>query len=262
MTRLAIYLRPVRGEPCRRARGRSAYLFVCWPRAAAIARRQHDEFVVRPCDAKHFSILDTHSTRHGTLKPYLSSMLIRDDSNRSVASSSVFLSFLPSAITVGKPHRRYSVFCLSITNQCPWTGEPFRAIAIRSSSVTFPFRFRPLFGIAEQLADIGASYLPRFHSATTFCRTLKQKIRERISRFASISPRSFLSIYRSYLGRPFRVEPRRSLLHTSVVRGARRGFADFLRFGFVERGTHTSRRDASHCSISNSHPTRRRALKS
>lgn len=92
MTRLAIYLRPVRGEPCRRARGRSAYLFVCWPRAAAIARRQHDEFVVRPCDAKHFSILDTHSTRHGTLKPYLSSMLVRDDSNRSVASS--FLSFL------------------------------------------------------------------------------------------------------------------------------------------------------------------------
>lgn len=86
MTRLAIYLRPVRGEPCRCARGRSAYLFVRWPRAAAIARRQHDEFVVRPCDAKDFSILDTHSTRHGTLKPYLSTMFIRDHINRLVAS--------------------------------------------------------------------------------------------------------------------------------------------------------------------------------
>lgn len=66
-------------------------------------------------------------------------------------------------------------FRLSITNQCPWTGEPFRAIAIRSSSETFPFRFRPLFGIAEQLADIGASYLPRFHSATAFGRTLDKR---------------------------------------------------------------------------------------
>ena len=154
MTRLAIYLRPVRGEPCRCARGRSAYLFVCWPRAAAaIARRQHDEFVVRPCDAKDFSILDTHSTRHGTLKPYLSTVFIPDDISRSVAS------FLSSPII----------------NQCPWTGEPFRTIAIRSSSETFPFRFRPLFGIAEQLADIGASYLPRFHSAPTFCRTLNKR---------------------------------------------------------------------------------------
>lgn len=71
-TRAAIYLRPVRGEPCRRARARSAYLLVYWPRAAAISRRQHDEFVVRPCDAKDFSILDTHSARHRTLKPYLS----------------------------------------------------------------------------------------------------------------------------------------------------------------------------------------------
>lgn len=72
-------------------------------------------------------------------------------------------------------HRRLLRFCLSITNQCPWTGEPFRTIAIRSSSETFPFRFRPLFGIAEQLADIGASYLPRFHSAPTFCRTLNKR---------------------------------------------------------------------------------------
>lgn len=89
MTRLAIYLRPVRGEPCRCARGRSAYLFVCWPRAAAaIARRQHDEFVVRPCDAKDFSILDTHSTRHGTLKPYLSTVFIPDDISRSSFLSS------------------------------------------------------------------------------------------------------------------------------------------------------------------------------
>lgn len=84
----------------------------------------------------------------------------------------------------------------------------------------------------------------------------EQKIKERF-RFHHPS----FSVYRSYLGRPFRVEPRRSLLHTNV-RNTRRGFAHFLRFGFIERGTDTSRRDASHCSIPNSHPTRRRTLKS
>ena len=38
---------------------------------------------------------------------------------------------------------------LSVTNECPWTGKPFRAVAVRSPSETLPLRFRLLFGIAE-----------------------------------------------------------------------------------------------------------------
>ena len=64
---------------------------------------------------------------------------------------------------------------LSVTNEWPWTGEPFGAIAVRFSSETLSLRFRPLFGIAEQLATIGTGHLPRFHSATTFCRALNQR---------------------------------------------------------------------------------------
>lgn len=232
MTRLAIYLRPVRGEPCRCARGRSAYLFVCWPRAAAIARRQHDEFVVRPCDAKDFSILDTHSTRHGTLKPYLSTMFIRDDINRLVASFFVVGNYSTS-------HRRYSVFAyLSPTN----VHGPVNHFAL-SQFVPLPKHSLSVSGLSlglqnNSLTSAQATCLvstPLPHSAEHWT---KDK-RTFSIRFDSISP-SFLSIYRSYLGRPFRVEPRRSLLHTSV-RSARRGFAHFLRFGFVERRTDTSR---------------------
>lgn len=42
----------------------------------------------------------------------------------------------------------------------------------------------------------------------------------------------------------------------------RRGFADFPRVGFVERGTGITRRDACHRSVTNSRSTSCRALKS
>lgn len=75
----AIYLRPVRGEPFRRARGRPAHLLVRRPRVAAVVRRQHDELVARPRGAKDVPVLDTHSARHRTLEPHSRDTLIPTD---------------------------------------------------------------------------------------------------------------------------------------------------------------------------------------
>ena len=70
----------------------------------------------------------------------------------------------------------------------------------------------------------------------------------------------FLLGYWFYLGRPFRVKPRCSMLHTGVY--TRRRFASFLRLGFVEHGTSVSRRDAGHRTVTSSHPARCRTLES
>lgn len=152
-------------------------------------------------------------------------------------------------------HRRYSVFAyLLLTN----VHGPVNHFAL-SQFVPLPKHSLSVSGLSlglqnNSLTSAQATCLvstPLPHSAEHWTKD---------KRTFSISP-SFLSVYRPYLGWPFRVKPRRSLLHTNV-RNTRRGFAHFLRFGFIERGTDTSRRDASHCSIPNSHPTRRRTLKS
>jgi hypothetical protein len=54
------------------------------------------------------------------------------------------------------------------TNGSPWTDEPLGSIAVGSSSEAMALYVRSLFGIAKQLATIGARHSSDLHAVAAF----------------------------------------------------------------------------------------------